>query len=107
MPKVIFRVPTSGQIVVDAAPHESVMQAALANNVSGIIGECGGQAMCATCHVYVDADALGDLPDTTDDEDAMLDMVACERRPNSRLSCQIEVTDERDGLIVDLPETQI
>jgi ferredoxin, 2Fe-2S len=74
--------------------------------VSGILGECGGQAMCATCHVYVDAKDLGALPPMSDDEDAMLEDTASERKPSSRLSCQLDASDELDGLVVYLPDEQ-
>jgi 2Fe-2S ferredoxin len=81
----------------------SVMQAAMANDVPGIIGECGGSAMCATCHVYVEAGQLPLLEKVAPVEDAALGSTAAERRSNSRLGCQITVTD---GLVVHIPETQ-
>jgi 2Fe-2S ferredoxin len=74
--------------------------------VEGILGECGGQAMCATCHVYVDAKDLENLPEMSDDEDAMLEDTASERKSNSRLSCQIDASDELDGIVVYLPDEQ-
>jgi 2Fe-2S ferredoxin len=63
--------------------------------------------MCATCHVYVEPDQLGILPPMTDEEDALLDGAAAERLPNSRLSCQIKVTPDVEGLIVHLPNRQL
>jgi 2Fe-2S ferredoxin len=63
--------------------------------------------MCATCHVYVDESWLARLPAMADDEDALLDGTASERRPNSRLSCQIKMTPELDGIVVKLPERQV
>jgi len=63
--------------------------------------------MCATCHVYVEKEQLGRTPTQSDDEKAMLEFTASERRPNSRLSCQLVVTPELEGLVVYLPETQV
>lgn len=84
----------------------SLMQGATANGIDGILGECGGSCACATCHCYVQEDRLGDLPAASDNELAMLDNVAAERRPNSRLACQIKATVALEGLIVQLPDTQ-
>ena len=85
---------------------QSLMQAATANNVDGIEADCGGLMTCATCHVYVREPHAGRLPPPTEDEAGMLDFTAAPRKPNSRLSCQIQLTQELDGLTVDLPETQ-
>jgi ferredoxin, 2Fe-2S len=85
----------------------SVMRAAILDGVDGIVAECGGEMMCATCHVYVEPPQLPLCPAQSDDEKAMLEFTASERRPNSRLSCQLVVTAEMDGLVVHLPETQV
>ncbi|MCE0445513.1 (2Fe-2S)-binding protein [Streptomyces tricolor] len=79
------------------------MRGAVVNGVDGIVGECGGGAMCATCHVYVDRGRPVTLPAVSDIEDELLHTTACPRRENSRLSCQLPVTDEIDGLVVDVP----
>lgn len=92
--------------VVDAEEGASVMQAALTNGIPGIDAECGGAASCATCHVYVDDAWVARCGPPGDDENDMLDCAASERLPNSRLSCQIDMTAELDGLIVRTPETQ-
>jgi 2Fe-2S ferredoxin len=92
---------------VETSGEESAMQAATRHGLDGILAECGGNAMCATCHVYVDESWLARLSEMADDEDALLDGTASERRPNSRLSCQITITPELDGLIVRLPERQV
>jgi 2Fe-2S ferredoxin len=84
----------------------SVMQAAVMHGVDGIVAECGGSCMCATCHVYVREEQLAMTPPMQPDEDAMLEGTASPRRPNSRLSCQLVVSPEMDGLVVQLPETQ-
>ncbi|HEV3221074.1 MAG TPA: 2Fe-2S iron-sulfur cluster-binding protein [Candidatus Acidoferrales bacterium] len=106
MPKVIY-VSHSGQSrEVDVPVGMTVMNAALKNGIDGIIAECGGVCMCSTCHVYVDEKFFGKLPPAQDTEEAVLEISAEERKPTSRLSCQIKVTDELDGLIVRLPEKQ-
>src|ERR1700678_1533800 len=85
---------------------DSVMEGAIKNGVDGIVAECGGACMCATCHVYVDPGWLAKLPAMEEDENAMLDSTASPRLSNSRLSCQLRVTKEFDGLIVKTPPTQ-
>lgn len=93
--------------VVAVAPGTSLMEAAVQANVRGIEAECGGSLICATCHVYV-ADADRDrLPPPGEDELAMLEFVAAERRPSSRLSCQLLGAADLDHLVVELPERQI
>ena len=83
----------------------SVMEGAVQNNIQGILADCGGGMVCATCHVYVKEDWFNKLPKKQEGEDDMLDQ-AFEPKKNSRLSCQIEVSDDLDGLIVNLPEKQ-
>ena len=106
MPKVTYIEFSGEKRVVDVSLGRSVMQGAVENNVRGIIAECGGACSCATCHVYVDDSWTARLGAKSQDEDAMLDAV-CEPRPNSRLSCQIAVTDALDGLVVAMPEKQV
>ena len=84
----------------------SLMQAATANGIDGILGECGGSCACATCHGYVDATRLVELPPPSRSEAAMLSSVAAERRPNSRLCCQIKSGPTLDGLVVTMPAMQ-
>ena len=74
--------------------------------VDGIVAECGGSCLCATCHVYVEEKFLPLLAPIDEAQDAMLDSTACERLPNSRLSCQIQVRPELEGLVVRMPEYQ-
>jgi 2Fe-2S ferredoxin len=104
MPRVTFVQPDGERRVVEVPVGVSVMKAAVNNGVPGIVAECGGSCMCATCHVYVAAAAP--LPRLTADEDEMLDVTAAERRATSRLSCQLVLTDEVDELVVDVPEAQ-
>ena len=91
--------------VVDGANDSSIMEAAVTNLVPGIDADCGGGMACATCHVYVTDDWFDKLPKKEDGEEDMLDM-AFEPKTNSRLSCQLTVSAELDGLIVDIPSKQ-
>ena len=107
MAKIVFRHANGGDQEVEATLGSSVMEAAVWNGVDGIVAECGGSAMCATCHVYVESVWGSRLPPKEAVEEAMLDSAVCERKQNSRLSCQIRMTPELDGLIVLLPERQV
>ena len=98
--------PDGKEARVEVRNGNSVMLGAVQNNVRGIDGECGGCLSCATCHVYVDPEWEARLPAPDPMELEMLESVASERRPTSRLSCQIQVTPELQGMRVFLPETQ-
>lgn len=91
---------------LQAAPGQNLMQAAVDANLPGIQADCGGLLTCATCHVVVPGDWLAKLPAMTGDEDGMLAFTAQTREPGSRLSCQIMLTPELDGLQVTLPASQ-
>ena len=91
---------------VEVSSGLSVMEGAIQNNIPGIDADCGGGMACATCHVYVKEEWFNRLPAKTEGEDDMLDQ-AFEPKTNSRLSCQIEVSEDLDGLEVNLPEKQI
>jgi len=106
MPHVVFIQPTGASQTVDVASGTSLMTAAVKHGVEGIIGECGGVCMCATCHIYVREDFLDKLPPIMDTEEAVLDVTNAERLPNSRLSCQIKMTEALDGLTVTIPSSQ-
>ncbi|WP_088281333.1 2Fe-2S iron-sulfur cluster-binding protein [Ideonella sp. A 288] len=106
MAHITYIEPSGQRVTVDVTDGWSLMQAAIANGVDGIVGECGGSCACATCHCYVQEDRLADLPPPTEGELGMLDNVAAERRPNSRLSCQLKAGPALEGLAVTLPETQ-
>jgi 2Fe-2S ferredoxin len=85
----------------------SVMLLAVSNGIDEIVAECGGNAMCATCHVYVDDAWIDRLPAMGEAEDALLDGAAADRLPGSRLSCQIAVTPDLDGLVLRLLDRQV
>ena len=90
---------------VDVDNGLSVMEGAVQNNIPGIDADCGGGMACATCHVYVKEEWFNKLPKNEDGEEDMLDM-AFEPKTNSRLSCQLIVSDELDGLVVNIPSKQ-
>jgi ferredoxin, 2Fe-2S len=105
MTKIIYIAPDGTQFDVEAENGSTVMENAIRNGVPGIEAECGGACACATCHVYVDdawSEAVG-RPEAMEED--MLDF-AYDVRPTSRLSCQIRVRDELDGLVVQVPERQ-
>lgn len=106
MISLFFIGPDGGERRVDAPVGLSVMEAAKAAGVRGVVAECGGSLSCATCHVYVDPECLKALPPPSADEDAMLDAVASERRETSRLSCQLLVSENLDQVRFQLPATQ-
>jgi len=106
MTTITFVHPDGREQRIPVGSGESAMQAATRHDIGGILAECGGNAMCATCHVYVDDAWSSRLPAMADDEDALLDGTAAERRSNSRLSCQIRPSADLDGLILRLPERQ-
>ncbi len=99
MPKVIFHDVDGRRVEADVSAGNTVMEGALDNGVAGILAECGGACACATCHAYIAETWLPRLKPLEDMEDAMLDS-ALERRPTSRLMCQIELSAELDGLEV-------
>ncbi|MDY6921895.1 MAG: 2Fe-2S iron-sulfur cluster-binding protein [Pseudomonadota bacterium] len=88
------------QVIKDAEVGETMMQVATANNVEGILGDCGGGCACGTCHVYVDPEWQSVVGEPDDVEDMTLEMVFDARKPNSRLCCQITVSEQLDGLKV-------
>tara|TARA_R110002167_G_scaffold3036_3_gene14689 strand:+ start:18038 stop:18373 length:336 start_codon:yes stop_codon:yes gene_type:complete len=101
-----FKLPDGNIQHIDAPLGQSIMQAAIVNNIDGIEAECGGSCMCATCHLYVPDSLLNSLMPANDEEAEMLEETAAERRPSSRLSCQLLVTDAMAGHIFELPECQ-
>jgi 2Fe-2S ferredoxin len=106
MPRIIFRDADGGIREVNVDAGRSVMLGATMNGVPGIDADCGGTLSCATCHVYVDEAWADRIPPVDEVENDLLENVACERAANSRLSCQILVTEDLDGITVDIPERQ-
>lgn len=106
MPKVIYVDSDGLQHAVDAQLGDSVMATAVKNGVPGIIGECGGNCSCGTCHVWVRDEFLPLVGPPGDMEEDLLDMGASDRRTCSRLSCQVRVTEALDGLTVEVPPEQ-
>ena len=105
MVKVTFHDANGGTKAVEGQIGATVMETAIRNGVPGIEAECGGACACATCHVYVDESWRGAVGERSQMEEDMLDF-AFEVRPNSRLSCQIKVTQALDGLVVTTPSKQ-
>jgi 2Fe-2S ferredoxin len=103
MPKVIYVTPKGERHEVDVEVGYSVMEGAINNNIEGIVAECGGACACATCHSYIDDAWLEKMPAMDDMEDSMLD-AAYDRRKNSRLTCQLEMVAEWDGLVIHVGE---
>jgi ferredoxin, 2Fe-2S len=105
MPKITYVEHDGTTRTVEAENGATVMEVALKNEVGGIVAECGGSCTCATCLVHVDEAWIGKVGTRSEEEEDQLDF-AFDVRPNSRLSCQITVTDALDGLIVHTPSYQ-
>ena len=105
MAKITYIHHSGEKKIIEVENGLSVMEGAIQNNVPGIDADCGGSMACATCHVYVDERWFNKLSKSEEGEQDMLDM-AYEPKKNSRLSCQLIVSDELDGLIVTTPEKQ-
>ena len=103
--KVVFVTPAGDHVEVEAEVGASIMTAALVNDVDGIVGECGGGLVCGTCHGYVDQPFLEKVPPMRQDEDDLLEFASA-RHSNSRLCCQIVVSEDLNGMIVRLPTCQ-
>ena len=106
MPQVKYITFNGAEYDVEVPVGNSVMEGAIDNMIDGILAECGGSCTCATCHCYVDEAWLGKVGKPGEFEKDLLEMVL-EPAPNSRLSCQIKLTPELDGLVVRLPKSQI
>lgn len=106
MPKIIFVSQDGTRKEVDVQNGDTVMEAAVNSGIDGMLAECGGACACATCHGYVDAAWAEKLPEMDDMEDSMLD-AAYERKDTSRLTCQIEVDDSMDGLVIHVADNDM
>lgn len=101
--KATWILPDGNTITADVREGQNLMEAAVANNVPRVIGECGGSLSCATCHVYVSPDWAAKTGTAGEFEDAMLDVAEDERQATSRLSCQIKMSPELDGITLIVP----
>jgi 2Fe-2S ferredoxin len=106
VPKVIYIDSAGSEYAIDAAPGESAMAAAVKNGVPGIVGECGGNCSCATCHVWVREEFADLVGPPQEMEDDLLDLGVSDRRPGSRLACQIRLDESLDGLVLEVPPEQ-
>lgn len=106
MPKLTYVNADGSRTEIEAEVGASVMQSALVRGLPGINGDCGGACQCATCHCFVEDAWLDKLPPVEDQEDAMLDCTTEPRKPNSRLSCTLVMSEVLDGLTVHLPAVQ-
>jgi ferredoxin, 2Fe-2S len=106
MPKVIYIENGGKEHHIELPLGATIMEGAVQNGVKGILAECGGSCMCATCHCYVDDAFLDLLPVMEEEETDMLEAAAAERTTNSRLGCQIRVSKKINGIIVRIPDTQ-
>ena len=106
MPVIHYQLLDGSVRSIEAANGRNLMEIAILNNVRGVDGECGGCCSCATCHVYVDERYLDKLPEPDEMEGELLEVVASERRANSRLGCQVIVSDALDGMQVGIPVSQ-
>ena len=105
MPKITYIESNGNKKTIEVSNGLTVMEGAVQNNIPGIDADCGGGMACATCHVYVNDEWFNKIPKAEDGEQDMIDM-AYEPKKNSRLSCQLIVSDDLDGLVVDMPEKQ-
>ena len=106
MPKITYITSDEKTYQVDVENGLTVMEGAVQNDIPGIDADCGGGMACATCHVYVNEEWFDKLPTKEDGEEDMLDM-AFEPKQNSRLSCQLTISDDLDGLVVNIPSKQV
>ncbi len=105
MPKIIYVTNDGTRHEVEVENGYSIMEGAINNDIDGIVAECGGACACATCHAYVDPAWVDKIPAMDDMEDSMLD-AAYERKDNSRLTCQIEVNDSLDGMLIHVGDNE-
>lgn len=106
MTKITFVSPDGTETQVDARDGDSVMHTAVSNGITCIVGDCGGAMACATCHVFVDPAWADKTGTRSEGEQDMLEFAATEMQPSSRLSCQITITPELEGLILRIPDAQ-
>ncbi len=105
--RAVFVAPDGREVAIEVPVGTSLMRAAVAAGIPGIVADCGGLASCATCHVFVDPGFADRLPEPGPNENQMLDCTAAERRSNSRLSCQITMSEDLDGIRVTVADPQL
>lgn len=106
MPTIVYVDPEGQRTAIQVEAGANVMRTAVGHGIPGIVAECGGAAMCATCHVYVDGEGADLLPPVGDVENEMLESATAERLVSSRLSCQINVAGNIETLVVRIPDRQ-
>ncbi|HEX7442161.1 MAG TPA: 2Fe-2S iron-sulfur cluster-binding protein [Caldimonas sp.] len=107
MPQITYIHADGSRRTVSVAPGANVMRTAIENDIEGIVAECGGAAACATCHVYVEPEFARRFARPNEIEDEMLESTASGRRPESRLSCQLQMVPGLDELVVRIPAAQV
>lgn len=107
MPKITYVQPDGERRSITVEPGATVMLTAVANGIPGIVAECGGAAMCATCHVYLDDASIDAVAPVSEVENEMLESAASGRRENSRLGCQLAVQPGVDEIVVHIPSHQV
>lgn len=107
MPKVTYIEFNGTAHEIDLPVGSSLVEGAVQNDIPGIVAECGGSCMCSTCHVYVDEAFADNLPKKEEEEEEMLEEAVAEIKETSRLSCQLRMTQEMDGIVVRMPESQV
>lgn len=106
MPKITYIETNGTEHEIELPMGATIMEGAVQNDVKGIVAECGGSCMCATCHVYVDEQFLSLLPEMEEEESEMLQGASAEIKSNSRLGCQVRLSSKLEGIIVRIPEKQ-
>lgn len=106
MPKIVFMNADGATREIVAGTGQSVMEAALGAGIAGIVAECNGAAACATCHCYFDPAYVDHIGEIGEHENEMLDFTASGRTADSRLSCQVKIVNEMDGIIIRVPSAQ-
>ncbi|MEM6480066.1 MAG: 2Fe-2S iron-sulfur cluster-binding protein [Pseudomonadota bacterium] len=107
MARIVYIAPGGASYEIEVPAGRTLMEGARAGNVPGIEGDCGGACACSTCHVYVAGDWAARLPPLQESEEDMLDFAYAPKPGRSRLTCQITVTEDMDGLLIEVPERQI
>jgi ferredoxin, 2Fe-2S len=107
MVRITFVEASGTERAVEVEAGTCLMRAAINNDVQGMMADCGGELSCATCHAYLDPAFVGKAGEPSEEEREMLECAVSEIRPNSRLACQVVLTDALDGMRVELPERQI